>query len=129
MTMANLTSVIIGGLSAIGGGILTEVFRWIAFRKSRKITDASKLIESATTVVHSYDRLVEDLRESLQEQKGQIEGLQAQQIQDRLDIAVLQDENEHLARQIEALHRDYQDLVRKYQNCQERLKNQNDGSS
>lgn len=127
--MIGLPEIIIGGLGAIGGGFLTEFFRWIVSRRSEKINDASKLIESATTVVKSYDQLVEDLREQVTHQKMQISDLQDQVLQDRVDIGILQSENERLARQIERLERDYQEIKREYEKCQAALVRRPEGQN
>lgn len=114
--------IIIGGIAAVGiGGLLTEVFRWVATGRSQKINDASKLTDMAKSVVESYDQLVADLREQLETQQKQIEGLQTKQSQDRIDIRTLQEKNERLTKQFEALHNDYQQLSEKYQMRQEGL--------
>jgi len=113
---------ILAGIAALGvGGLLTEAFRWMVTNRSEKITDASKLTDMAQTVVQSYDQLVADLRTQLDEQKLQIEALQTSYTEARIDIGILQTENEDLARQIEALHGDYQSLAEKYQDCQSKL--------
>lgn len=113
---------VIAGIAALGlGGILTEIFRWLATGRSQKISDTRSLVEASTVVVESYDRLVEELRVQLDAQQKQIEGLQAQQVQNRTDIGILQTRNGDLVKQIEALHSDYQALSEKYQHCQSEL--------
>lgn len=107
-------TIIVGGLSAVGGGLLAKAFEWATSRKAVKINGAAKLVTAAGNVVQSYDVLVEELKATSDRREKQIEILESQQIEFRADIAVLQDENERLAREIEALKLDYQELSDRY---------------